>query len=692
MDNDVIKEYLVALGAAVNKSQFSEFFSTINKADSSILKMRDSLLQNNAAAMTVIKGLGAVVSGLTAVTAAAGKMIRSAADQDMSYKIMAKNMWTTQQNAKGLSLALSVMHQNLQDVAWIPELREQFMRLREESQQFGPPKEFYDQMRAVRQMGYEWQSFMLKFRLLKEWVSYYLIKYLADPLAKINGYLKELNERFGSEMPSWGNKIARVLAMMVTAAINIIRFGRDIYREFKRIFDMLPEGAQKFIKVLSILGIAIKTNPLMAAIGVAIILIDDFYAYLDGRKSSKMLAPVWKKILEIWEEAQPYLEKITEYLEHIFEGIRQDQELADIWDSIKQIIADVNKLFSDLISLVIYMFSDYDINYDLGLTWQAVKDIGKGILDVIDAIVVLLDKLFGGTGTSRHFWKIFAEGVEKAIRVVARLGSMIGKLFSALAKALKGDFKGALEEAKSAFMGFVKGVVGDSTDDARSERAQYVMKRLVAMGYTPEQAAGITGNLIQESNLDTSARSQDGNDSIGIGQWTGERETGLFNFASNAGRDPYDLDTQLDYLNWELMNNENSAFHKLQDNSDTASEAAVIFGQTYERPADEYANWGNRTSKAETALDEYNKHRFVFKRPNIDSDSVASSTTSGYTAPSYGSKYTFAPGGLTVGNINVNVAGTNATPQQIGEAVAGSLSNYNRKNLIGVRMAGGVIS
>ena len=97
--------------------------------------MRDSLLQNNAAAMTVVKGLGAVVSGLTAVTAAVGKMIRNAADQDMSYKIMAKNMWTTQQNAKSLSLALSVMHQNLQDVAWIPELREQFMRLREESQQ-----------------------------------------------------------------------------------------------------------------------------------------------------------------------------------------------------------------------------------------------------------------------------------------------------------------------------------------------------------------------------------------------------------------------------------------------------------------------------------------------------------------------------------------------------------------------------
>lgn len=692
MDNDVIKEYLVALGAAVNKSQFSEFFATVNKADGSILKMRDSLMQNNAAAMTVIKGLGAVVSGLTAVTAAAGKMIRSAADQDMSYKIMAKNMWTTQQNAKGLSLALSVMHQNLQDVAWIPELREQFMRLREESQQFGPPQEFYDQMRAVRQMGYEWQSFMLKFRLLKEWVSYYLIKYLADPLAKINGYLKELNERFGSEMPSWGNKIARVLAMMVTAAINVIRFGRDIYREFKRIFDMLPEGVQKFIKILTVIGIAIKTNPFVAAILFAILLIDDFYAYLDGRKSSKTFTPLWEKLLNGWKSAAGYLEKIRGYLSDIADNIRSDQELEDIWRSIKQIMADVNKLFSDLISLVIYMFSDYDINYDLGLTWQAVKDIGKGILDVIDAIVVLLDKLFGGTGTSRHFWKIFAEGVEKAIRVVARLGSMIGKLFSALAKALKGDFKGALEEAKSAFMGFVKGVVGDSTDDARSERAQYVMKRLVAMGYTPEQAAGITGNLIQESNLDTSARSQDGNDSIGIGQWTGERETGLFNFASNAGRDPYDLDTQLDYLNWELMNNENSAFHKLQDNSDTASEAAVIFGQTYERPADEYANWGNRTSKAETALDEYNKHRFVFKRPNIDSDSVASSTTSGYTAPSYGSKYTFAPGGFTVGNINVNVAGTNATPQQIGEAVAGSLSNYNRKNLIGVRMAGGVIS
>lgn len=690
---DVIEEYLVSLSAQIDRGGFSEFQQVLDRANRSVLNLRDAAVSESSALSGLVKGFGVLASALSAVGVATGKLLKDTADQDMQYQIMAKNMWTTTQNAKELTLALNTMGKSMEDVAWIPELREQFSRLREEAGQFGPPAEFYQQMRQIRQMSYEWQSFMMKFKLLKEWVAYYLMKYLAEPLEKIGGFLRDMNQRFGLELPAWGNRIARVLTILIHLGMSLMRFGRDAYRAVRSVFDLLPEGARKFIAFATVIGLAFKANPVIAALSLLILLIDDFYAYLDGRKSSKTFAPLWKALIGFWQKASVYLDKVRTFLGDIRDGIAGDEKLQAIWGRIKETWSDAVRLLKTLCDLFIYLFGDMDVNGDLLLMWQAAKSIAKGILDIFDALIVLVDKFLNGTPVLRSFFKAFVNGVEGAIRLVARLGTLVGRLFSAIAKALRGDFKGALADAGSAVQNFVRGQVGGATDDARSDRAQHIMSRLVGVGYTPEQAAGIVGNLIQESNLDTYARSKDGHNSVGIGQWTDDREQALYAFAASAGRDPYDLETQIDFLIHELQTSEAYANRRLLENSSTPSEAAMIFGREFERPNEEYANWENRTSKAETTYDEYHKRNPAL--PPIAGNTVARSAASGKYWNMHTSNYMASSGGnISIGAINVNAPSGVApmTAADLGREVGRALRQARPNQSLAVRQIGGVVS
>lgn len=132
-----------------------------------------------------------------------------------------------------------------------------------------------------------------------------------------------------------------------------------------------------------------------------------------------------------------------------------------------------------------------------------------------------------------------------------------------------------------------------------ADREGYVMSYLTGKGLAPHQAAGFVGNLIQESSLNTGANNPgdgaDGSDSIGIGQWNGDRARNLRAFAKGTGREVGDIDTQLDFAlhemglgNAELRNlpgwgAEGRAGQALKSAQDVQSAAAA--GISYERPS-----------------------------------------------------------------------------------------------------------
>jgi len=111
-----------------------------------------------------------------------------------------------------------------------------------------------------------------------------------------------------------------------------------------------------------------------------------------------------------------------------------------------------------------------------------------------------------------------------------------------------------------------------------NEATDYLVKK----GMTPEQAAGVVGNLLQESKLNSGAQNAS-EGAYGIAQWRGSRLTELQNFAASRGKTIDDVNTQLDFIMHELNGKEKRAGEMLFA-SKTAEEAAYNFGKYYERP------------------------------------------------------------------------------------------------------------
>lgn len=101
------------------------------------------------------------------------------------------------------------------------------------------------------------------------------------------------------------------------------------------------------------------------------------------------------------------------------------------------------------------------------------------------------------------------------------------------------------------------------------------------LGLTPEQAAGVMGNLQQESGINPKL---DDGTNFGIASWIAERVTNLKNFAKKNNKDPKDLDAQLNFLKKELLADK-STLQKLKKTNDVV-EATVIFHDGFERSAD----------------------------------------------------------------------------------------------------------
>lgn len=102
-----------------------------------------------------------------------------------------------------------------------------------------------------------------------------------------------------------------------------------------------------------------------------------------------------------------------------------------------------------------------------------------------------------------------------------------------------------------------------------------------ALGLSPDQAAGVAGNLEVESGLSPTAYNK-GEGALGLAQWEKGRLTQLQQFAAQNGTQATDFQTQLAFLGNELHGSESGALQKLQATSDPAS-AAAVFDQYYER-------------------------------------------------------------------------------------------------------------
>ena len=111
------------------------------------------------------------------------------------------------------------------------------------------------------------------------------------------------------------------------------------------------------------------------------------------------------------------------------------------------------------------------------------------------------------------------------------------------------------------------------------------------LGLTKPVACGIMSNIYCESKFNPLAEEASSNPGYGICQWTGDRRAQLEQWCSEQGRNIDSLYSQLDFMTYELTEEEKyksllPTMKTVSQNEEGAYDAALLFCLYYENPYD----------------------------------------------------------------------------------------------------------
>lgn len=161
----------------------------------------------------------------------------------------------------------------------------------------------------------------------------------------------------------------------------------------------------------------------------------------------------------------------------------------------------------------------------------------------------------------------YVADIKKWTREMISLANTGGVASADAASATPAD--GAVSGPSCCAPGASGSVSGDNTTLRGKNNIEKVYNYLIDKGLTPNQAAGITGNLMHESggngtDIPTNI-SNPRSGAYGIAQWLHGRLTELKKQASTKGVEVDDLKHQLDYLWWEITEGPEKIYNVLAE-------------------------------------------------------------------------------------------------------------------------------
>lgn len=128
-----------------------------------------------------------------------------------------------------------------------------------------------------------------------------------------------------------------------------------------------------------------------------------------------------------------------------------------------------------------------------------------------------------------------------------------------------------------------------------------IWNKLQGLGFGDIHTAAIMGNMAIESGFDPAINEYGGGGGFGLCQWD-DRKGSLAEYAQRAGKDPSDLDIQLQFIKYELQGSESAAAAEFFAETSNIDNATEIFCRKYERPHMPSANLEGRKQAAREIL------------------------------------------------------------------------------------------
>lgn len=311
---DVIQEYLVSLGFQVDKPGFQELNKTINETT--------SLVQAATAtwAKSFVAASGIIASALASVSTGMLGVAKHAANQDLQFQKLGRTMMVGKDAAWAMAKATDALGESLNDIAITPELLERYEKLIADGQNMKPGGDFEATMRGFRDLMFQFTRLKQEVSYAMTWVGYYIIKYLAGPLADVEKKFRSFNDSFVRNISVWTEKVARAAVYIINIFVHFGEMLASIGRHLKEMWNSFPKGVKIAVAAIGTLWAVIKASPLGRAImlmSILLLLVDDYFGYFEGKDAA--LGKYWDKLHDFIQKAQTAITDFANEAEPVLE-------------------------------------------------------------------------------------------------------------------------------------------------------------------------------------------------------------------------------------------------------------------------------------------------------------------------------------------------------------------------------------
>lgn len=332
MIGEMIQEYLVGLGAKIDKPGFSQAEATIKSLDRTVESSTGRMAANFARASAMI---GTAIAG---VSASVFGLMKSAAAQDLAMQKLSRQMMVSKDAAWTMKKATDALGESIQDIMLTPELMERFNKLAADGRKMKVGGDFAETMRGFRDLMFEFTRLKQEVSYAMTWVGYYLMKYLNRPLAEAREKFHSFNDMFVKNMSVWTEKAARMLVYIINVGKNFLMLVLDVGKALWAMWESFPKGVKIAAAAIAGLTLIMRANPLtrmLLLVGSLLLLIDDYYGHMEGKQSA--FGTYWDKLNEYIKTAKKYWEEFSGAVSDFADRVQSSSALNDFLYVIKEI-------------------------------------------------------------------------------------------------------------------------------------------------------------------------------------------------------------------------------------------------------------------------------------------------------------------------------------------------------------------
>lgn len=481
MAANYIEEYLVKLGADVDARSVAELKKAVNSVHQMVggMESLDPKLTKASALVT------AAISG---IVASGVSLVKSMGDQEMAYETLGRTMFVSAGQAKQMKMALDALGKSANEVQINPKLREQYRQLLSDSAAMTAGGGYKAAMNQVQELAFEFTRLKQEIAAGMQWVAYYIVKDLAKPLGDAKKTLKTINNYIITNLPRITRTIATGFGFVRNIAFAVWRVLSGIGKRINEFWKRLPHNGRVAFLALGTAIAAFLAGPIGAmamAIGGVLLLLDDYFAYMDGKKS--LFGEQWEKLNSVLELCNKAWSIMVDYVSRFFHWVEHSERLQAFVNAFERMAKAIYNIaeylgegfFEKLSELWTYIVDTETVN----AFSEAFDSLGQGVTSLVNGISSLIDgilkffKISDGITSKTRAWTSFKKVLKQIVITIAKMISGIGKFANIIGKLLTGDFAGAKALIGNMFSGGV-----DLSD-----------KRLGALSSKYEGAPGTTG-------------------------------------------------------------------------------------------------------------------------------------------------------------------------------------------------------